>query len=75
VPPQIGIGQRGPPGYSRERQRRDELRRRFGEEAIDLRAGLRQLAGEVGHFVSGDAAAHAEDEAFVLKERYDFHRN
>ncbi len=73
VPPQIGIGQRRSSRHGGERHRPHELRRGLGQDHIDLRAGLRQLAGEIGHLVRGNSAAHAENDVLVVEKRNCFH--
>ena len=73
VPPQIVVGQRRSPGHRGKRHRPHELRRGLGQDHIDQRAGLRQLAGEIGHLVRGNSAAHAENNIFVVEKRNGFH--
>ena len=57
----------GAAGEAAERQRRDELLRGVGEDDVDVGAGLRELAGDIGGLVAGDAAADAEDDARAAK--------
>src|SRR5487761_2182005 len=63
--PEMGVdgalAQRG------EGKRADEALSILGQHDIYQRASLAQLAHEIGHFVGGDAAADADDDAFSFE--------
>ena len=68
--PQIGIDR--PTCHRLKRQRRDKTLRRLGHDHVHQRAQLRQLAGEIDGFVSGDAAGHAQHNPFIFEDSHSF---
>ena len=61
------VGVDGPAAQPLERDRRDEAGARLRQDDVDQRAGLRELADEVGALVSGDAARDADDDALAFE--------
>ena len=60
---------RGAPRERLKRQRRDESGRCSRQDRVHARAGLRELAREIGGLVSSDGAADAEEDSLPAEDR------
>ncbi len=56
-----------PVGERLESNRPHEFGSRLGHDDINQGPGLYQPAGQLGSFISGNAAGYAHDDVFVLK--------